>query len=151
MKLILAVDPNGGIGNNLKLPWDKLEGDLQRFKELTTGQTVVMGRITWDSLPKKPLPNRTNIVVTKKPLGMPIDIATIDNVDDLVKYKDAWIIGGAKLIESCWNMINEIHLSRTYSTYTCDTFIDLSKIEKEFMCYFKENQKDHSYEIWRRR
>ena len=55
MKAILAMTPNGGIGLNNQLPWDSLEGDLKRFKELTTGQTIVMGRSTWESLPKKPL------------------------------------------------------------------------------------------------
>jgi dihydrofolate reductase len=55
MKLIVACDPKGGIGYNNKLPWSKIEGDLPRFKELTTGKVILMGRNTWDSLPKKPL------------------------------------------------------------------------------------------------
>ena len=55
MKLLVACDPNGGIGYKKKLPWTNLRGDLQRFKQLTENQVIVMGRHTWESLPKKPL------------------------------------------------------------------------------------------------
>ena len=64
MKAILACDTHGGIGYKNKLPWKNLQGDLPRFKALTTGQPIVMGKNTWDSLPFKPLPNRLNIVVS---------------------------------------------------------------------------------------
>ena len=63
MKLVIAFDPKGGIGYRGGLPWDKLQGDLPRFKELTSNKIVLMGKNTWDSLPKKPLPNRTNWVI----------------------------------------------------------------------------------------
>ena len=76
MKLIVACDPKGGIGYNNKLPWSNIQGDLPRFKNLTQGQIIVMGRNTWDSLPKKPLPNRFNVVVTSKS----IDNTTTINV-----------------------------------------------------------------------
>ena len=54
MKLILACDPNGGIGYQNTLPWTNIRGDLPRFKALTDNGVVVMGRNTWESLPKKP-------------------------------------------------------------------------------------------------
>src|SRR3569832_1343705 len=62
--LIVAVAENGVIGVNGGLPWHIPE-DLKRFKALTLGKPTIMGRKTWDSLPKKPLPGRTNIVVTR--------------------------------------------------------------------------------------
>ena len=62
MNLILACDPNGGIGYKNALPWKNINGDLARFKKLTTNQIVVMGRLTYESLPIKPLPNRLNSV-----------------------------------------------------------------------------------------
>ena len=65
IKAIVAVDENWGIGYNGDL-LEHVPEDLKRFKELTTNNIVVMGRKTWDSLPKKPLPNRLNIVVTSK-------------------------------------------------------------------------------------
>ena len=63
---IVAVDENFGIGFNGDL-LEHIPEDLKHFKELTSGHTVVMGRKTWDSLPKKPLPNRHNLVITKDP------------------------------------------------------------------------------------
>jgi len=71
MKLIVACDPNGGIGYKNKLPWTKIQGDLPRFKQLTQNKIVVMGRNTWDSLPKKPLPNRINYILTSDPFSIP--------------------------------------------------------------------------------
>jgi dihydrofolate reductase len=128
------------------LPWSKIEGDLPRFKELTQGQNIVMGRNTWESLPKKPLPNRTNYVLSSKAVGQAVTVSAIDLIPD-----DSWIIGGAKVIETCWSLIDEIHLSRTFTEYTCDTFINLVKLEEDFVCWFKENLSDHSYEIWKRK
>lgn len=146
MKLIVACDPKGGIGYNNKLPWSKIEGDLPRFKELTQRQNIVMGRNTWESLPKKPLPNRTNYVLSSKMVDQAVTVFTIDLIPN-----DSWIIGGAKVIETCWSLIDEIHLSRTFTEYTCDTFIDLVKLEEDFVCWFKNTLTDHTYEIWKRK
>jgi len=63
--LVVAIADNGVIGNKGALPWH-ISDDLKRFKALTTGHTVVMGRKTWDSLPRKPLPGRVNVVVTRQ-------------------------------------------------------------------------------------
>jgi dihydrofolate reductase len=62
---VVAVARNGVIGANGGLPW-RLSSDLKRFKALTMGKPVIMGRKTWESLPRKPLPGRTNIVVTRQ-------------------------------------------------------------------------------------
>jgi len=147
MKLIIAFDPNGGIGYNGGLPWTNLQGDLPRFKELTTGKIVLMGRNTWDSLPKKPLPNRTNWVKTSRP----VDGVTNPDNDQIAKEREVWLIGGAKMIESYWEFVDEIHASRTLAKYTCDTFIDLAKLENEFVCRSQEQCVDHTYEIWKRK
>ena len=149
MKLILACDPSGGIGYQNKLPWDNLQGDLPRFKQLTDGQVVVMGRNTWDSLPKKPLPNRMNFVVTTNVFEVPYSTFLVNTTEHFRKFKNAWLIGGAQLINSCWNMIDEIHLSRSIAEYTCDTHIDLIKLN-EFKLVSEEILSDHTYQIWKR-
>jgi dihydrofolate reductase len=64
LSLIVARAKNGVIGREGALPW-RLSSDLKRFKALTMGKPVIMGRKTWDSLPKKPLPGRKNIVLTR--------------------------------------------------------------------------------------
>lgn len=148
MKLIVACDPKGGIGYENKLPWTNLQGDLPRFKSLTTGKIVLMGRNTYDNLPVKPLPNRTNWIMTSRPID---GVVTPDNSSILKEDKEVWLIGGAKMISSYWSYIDEVHLSRTFSEYTCDTFIDIVKLQDEFVCWFKEDHTDHSYEIWKRK
>jgi len=157
MKLIIACTPSGGIGYKNKLPWSKIEGDLPRFNKLTNGKVVVMGRNTWNSLSKKPLPNRTNYIITSDPTIIPFYPAsagtafatTMRTLDYL--NENACIIGGAKLIEGAWGRITEVHLTITFAEYTCDTFIDLLKLSKEFTCNQLSDFPDHSYQIWKRR
>ena len=152
MKLILACDPNGGIGYQNKLPWTNIRSDLPRFKRLTDGKNVIMGRNTWDSLPKKPLPNRINFVVSSSPLEAEhhnvIRVPDMEfNQPDDVEF---WIIGGAKLVETSWKNIDEIHLTKVYDHYACDTFIDLLYVEHNFTRTWSEIFPDHAYEIWKR-
>lgn len=157
MRLVIACDPKGGIGYKNKLPWTKIQGDLPRFKQLTENRIVVMGRNTWESLPVKPLKNRTNYVLTSDTYSIPYKI----NHDNIYGFSDinilshftsdACIIGGAKLIESAWKFITSVHLTRTFATYTCDTFIDLVKLTNDFSLQYEEVNEDHTYEIWKKR
>ena len=147
MKLIIACDPNGGIGYQNRLPWTNIRGDLPRFKQLTEGQVVIMGRNTWDSLPKKPLPGRVNLVVTSRPFKHE-GVYCFEKITDSNDWY--WIIGGAKLISSCWPYINEIHLTKTFAQYTCDCFINLVKLEHDFNMSYEEIHEDHSYQIWKK-
>jgi dihydrofolate reductase len=150
MKLIIACDPKGGIGYENKLPWSKIEGDLPRFKELTTGKTIVMGRNTYESLPIRPLPNRWNVVVTSKEIE---GVRTLPNISirDNISLKEAWMIGGAKLINTNWWCIDEIHLTKTFTEYTCDSFINLLYLEKIFKLESSQDFNDHVYQIWKRK
>ena len=150
MKLIVACDPKGGIGYNNKLPWTNIQGDLPRFKALTSGKVVVMGRNTWESLPKRPLPNRINVVVSSKDIP---EVTTMNSVpeEDTMDLRDVWLIGGAQLIKSSWHLIDEVHLTKTFAEYTCDTFIDLVKLYSEFSMVYHETNVDHTYEIWKRK
>lgn len=151
MKLIVACDPNGGIGYQNKLPWNKIQGDLPRFKQLTENGVVVMGRNTFESLSSKPLPNRLNIVISNtKQLGYPKTVLVTNDIERVKDY-DVWLIGGAKLIESCWHKITEVYLTRTFAEYTCDTFIDLLYLENNFVCETTETHEDHVFEIWKRK
>lgn len=69
--ILVAYDQNLLIGNQEKIPWDIAE-DLERFRSLTMGHPVILGRKTWDSLPKRPLPGRHNIVITAKSVEIPL-------------------------------------------------------------------------------
>ena len=95
MKLIWAQSTSGVIGRANGIPW-RLPEDQARFKELTLGQTVVMGRLTWESLPAavRPLPGRRNIVVSRN-RGYQAEGAEV--VTELPSDIDGWVIGGAQL------------------------------------------------------
>jgi dihydrofolate reductase len=95
--LIWAQSTSGVIGRDGGIPW-RLPEDLARFKELTTGHTVVMGRRTWESLPAsvRPLPGRRNVVLTRQADYM-ADGATVVNGLDEVHAENVWVIGGAEI------------------------------------------------------
>ena len=101
VKMILAVSQNGVIGNDGKLPW-KIPEDLKRFKKLTEGNVVIMGRKTYESI-GKPLPNRINIVLSgswKMSKDYPDDILIASNLQEALEIsssfpgKEIFIIGG---------------------------------------------------------
>ena len=93
--LIWAQSPSGVIGRAGGIPW-RLPEDQARFKELTLGQTVVMGRLTWESLPDKvrPLPGRRNVVVTRQAGYMAEGATVVGSVDDALTDDQTWVIGG---------------------------------------------------------
>lgn len=95
MRLIWAQSTSGVIGRDNGIPW-RLPEDQARFKELTMGQPVIMGRLTWESLPAKvrPLPGRRNVVVTRDASYAP-DGAEV--ISALPADLDGWVIGGAQL------------------------------------------------------
>lgn len=146
MKAIFAVDANFGIGKNGTLPWPKNKDDFAWFREHTLGKTIVMGRRTWDdpAFPK-PLPNRTNIVVTSRP----IDIEGVITVNDLGDIpEDAVVIGGSNLINSLADRIDTIYLTRFDKDYECDVFVDLTKLLDNFTIVECRVLDNLIFEVW---
>ena len=139
IKAILACDQDWGIGKDGDLPWPHNTEDLKWFKESTIGGVVVMGKSTWNSLPRKPLPNRENIIITsseqdKEQSGcqfIKFNIAKKELVN-MSKSRDVWIIGGAKLVKGLLDIIDEFHLSRIQGSYDCDTFLSKSLIIQKY-------------------
>ena len=95
--LVWAQSTAGVIGRDGGIPW-RLPEDLARFKRLTLGHTVIMGRLTWDSLPARfrPLPGRRNLVLTRDPQFCADGAEVITSLDD-APLTDAWVIGGAQV------------------------------------------------------
>ena len=91
--ILVAVSPEGIIGKDNSIPWH-YSTDLKRFKRLTLGKPVIMGRRTWESLPVKPLPARRNIVITQASLEGVECFQSIDNALATCEG-DVWFIGGA--------------------------------------------------------
>lgn len=96
--IIVAMIQNRIIGIDGRIPW-YYSADLRRFKKITIGTTIIMGRITWESLPKRPLPKRRNVVITNNPLWYDVGAECFNNLDDaLFTVKgDSWIIGGGQI------------------------------------------------------
>lgn len=121
--LILAMADNGVIGKNGAIPW-RISDDLKRFKRLTTDKPVVMGRKTWDSLPKKPLPQRTNIVVTRQAGWIGEGAITASSLDDaLAKAAEAaevMVIGGAELYRAALPLAQRIELTEVHRPFDGD-------------------------------
>ena len=113
VKIIVAMGKDGSIGKDGDLIW-KIPADLQRFKALTTGHPVIMGRKTWESLPKRPLPNRRNIVLTRQPDFNPEGGEVVNSIEkalDMVGNEETFIIGGAEIYNSFLPFTDEIYLT----------------------------------------
>lgn len=135
---IVATDSNGCIGDNGELPWH-LPADLKRFKELTSGGVVVMGRKTFESLDCKPLPNRVNMVITnnmpfmaKHSRSNVIFYSSISTAIEEAKYeasvlglKEVWIIGGQSIYEQTMQYVDRIEKTLIHGRYYGDTFYKL--------------------------
>jgi dihydrofolate reductase len=96
--LIWAQSPSGVIGRAGGIPW-RLPEDQARFKRLTLGHTVVMGRLTWESLPSKvrPLPGRKNVVVTRQADYVAEAATVVGGLDEALTDNQTWVIGGEQI------------------------------------------------------
>ena len=126
LKLIVGIDNQNGIGLNNTLPWYNKE-DLKYFSKVTKGDgnnVIIMGSNTWKSLPKKPLPKRLNVILSKNNNYSGVNIKTISDFDiNLFKdYDEVWIIGGESVYKQFINIVDEIHITKINGNFNCDTF-----------------------------
>lgn len=125
ISIIVALDEKRGIGKEGKLPWH-LSEDLKRFKEITSGHTIVMGRKTFDSIGKV-LPNRKNIVISSQLQnldGKIKDLMFVSSLDEaLDKAKgDIFIIGGGQVFAESITRVDKLYLTKVEGDFNCDTF-----------------------------
>jgi dihydrofolate reductase len=125
--LILARAQNGIIGKNGAIPWH-IGDDLKRFKALTLGKTIVMGRKTWDSLPRKPLPGRRNIVVTRD-AGWRADGADAMALDAALTQPDIFVIGGGEIYRAALARADRIELTEIHKSFDGDARFDFDTKE----------------------
>ena len=151
LSIIVAKANNNIIGGNNKLLWH-LSKDLKRFKEITTGNTIIMGRKTFESLPKI-LPNRHHIVITSNK-NFKVDsesVTVVNNIEEIVdKYKDsvdeAFIIGGGEIYNLLLPYTNKLYLTRIYKDFEGDTYfpnIDLSNWEVSYKSDILSDEKEN--------
>lgn len=153
--LIAAIDSNSGIAKDGSIPWYCPE-DLNHFKEMTTGHVVIMGRLTWESLPSKfrPLPHRINVVISGNGLVKAdhtqmypnFVFSTIDQVIDHFNInkkqyanQKLFVIGGSSIYNQFFerNLIADVHLTMIKCDYMCDQFINFPEmigVEERTLC-----------------
>jgi dihydrofolate reductase len=131
LAMIVAADLDKGIGRDNDMPWH-ISADLKRFKELTTGHSIVMGRKTWESLPKKPLPKRENIVLTRNrdfsAEGATV-IHSIEDLDNLNLNGEVFIIGGAEVYNLFYSEVSTLYLTYVMERFDCDTYLEFLKLK----------------------
>lgn len=124
--IIAAVGENNALGKDNELLWH-LPDDFKRFKELTTGHSIIMGRKTFESFPK-PLPNRTHIIVTRdKTYKVPHEDCIVTySLEDAINMAheddNPFIIGGGEIYRQAESFANKMELTRVHATFDADTF-----------------------------
>lgn len=126
INLIWACSQNGVIGVNNEIPW-KLPEDMVRFKTLTKGCPVIMGRKTWDSLPEqfRPLPYRKNIVLSENQTNFEgaQGFSNIGDALSLCKYsQEVWIIGGRKIYDLFMLLANKLEVTKIHQDFEGDVY-----------------------------
>ncbi|WP_417872923.1 dihydrofolate reductase [Xanthomarina gelatinilytica] len=123
--LIVAAGENDAIGKDNQLIWH-LSDDLKRFKELTNGHHIIMGRKTFESFPK-PLPNRTHIVISRQDnYQVPSGVILVNNLEDAFDAakadKQPFVIGGGEIYKQAMPYADKIELTRVHEDFEADTF-----------------------------
>jgi len=144
---IVAIGENNAIGKNNQLLW-RIPADLKHFKEITTGHTVIMGRKTFDSV-GKPLPNRRNIIITRR-TGLEIPGAEVVNtLDEALSLCDdneeVFIVGGAEIYKMAMDVTDKIYLTVVKGTFDADTYfpaIDPDKWMETDQISFEPDEKN---------
>lgn len=148
INVIAAVARNRAIGNENKLLY-WLPNDLKRFKALTTGHTIIMGRKTFDSLPKGALPNRRNVVISRSVSELPgCDVygSLEDALANCTPDEDVYIIGGASVYEQCLDKADRLCLTEIDDTpASADAFFPSYEGWKESFREDHETDEKHAF------
>jgi len=135
ISIICALAGNGAIGKDNKLLWHIPE-DLKRFKDLTMGKPLIMGRKTFESI-GKPLPGRTNIIVTKDPNYKAAGCLVCDSLEKAIDQakginnEEVFIIGGGQIYHQSISLADKLYLTLVAGEYEADTFFpDYSSFKK---------------------
>jgi dihydrofolate reductase len=124
---IVAVGINNEIGKDNDLLW-KMPNDMKFFMTTTTGHAVLMGRNTFESFGKRPLKNRTNIIITRQPHYVAENCVVVGTIEEGIKYAQAqgetelFIIGGGSIYEQSLGQTNRVYLTRIEGEFEATVF-----------------------------
>jgi dihydrofolate reductase len=154
--MIAAVAENNALGINNSLIWH-LPNDFKRFKTITSGHYIIMGRKTFESFPK-PLPNRTHVVITRQVNYNPEGCIVVDSIEKAIaicpKDKDVFIIGGGEIYTLGLQFVDKMEITRVHDYFDADVFfpeIDLNKwklVASEYNKKDDKHQYNFSYETY---
>jgi dihydrofolate reductase len=152
--LIAAIDTQNGIGKNNQLLCH-ISADLKRFKEITSGHTIIMGKHTYLSLPKRPLPNRKHIVLSNSLQIVHLDVEVVSSAIEAIKKmsndKENFIIGGGMIYNEFIVYAQRLLITKIHAIFEADTFFpDISgenwELTEQSELFYDENS-DISYEF----
>lgn len=151
ISIIVAAAENNVIGKDNDMPW-RLSADLRRFKKLTMGHHIIMGRKTFESI-GKPLPGRTSVIITRnkdyKQEGC-IVVHSLDEALETIKDEEVFIIGGGEIYNMAFEKANKLYLTRVHANPEGDTCIPevdnrWKEVEREDFQKDEKNQYDYSF------
>ena len=149
--IIAAAAENNALGKDNQLVWH-LPNDFKRFKEITSGHYIIMGRKTFESFPK-PLPNRTHIIITRQKNYKVENCIVVNSIEKAMeacpKDETIFIIGGAEIYNQSINLADKIELTRVHANFEADAYfpeIDLNKWKLVFEDYHSKDEK-HNFDF----
>ncbi len=160
ISIIVAIASNNAIGKDNDLLWH-ISRDLKRFKQLTDGHYIVMGKKTYYSLPKRPLPNRTNMVITDIPGEQIDDCLMAYSIEDAIRKmdpeKENFIIGGGSIYRQFLPLADKLYITRVHKSFDADTFFpeipleEWALVEKQDVEDDLQNDFTYSFETYERK
>ena len=160
ISIIAAIASNNGIGKDNDLLWH-ISADLQRFKKLTEGHFIIMGKRTYFSLPKRPLPNRTSMIITDVE-GEEIDGCLMaysieDAISKMDRNSENFIIGGGSIYKQFMPYADKLYITKVHQDFEADTFFPeipsyaWSIVHKEDVLDDPQNEFAYTFEIYERK
>lgn len=147
--LIAAVAQNNALGKDNQLLWH-LPDDFKRFKNITSGHYIIMGRKTFDSFPK-PLPNRTHVIITRQKEYKPEGCIVVNSLEEAIqscpKQEDIFIIGGGEIYKQSIVIADKIDITRVHNSFEADTFFPEIEIEKWQLIFEEFHSKDERHDF----
>ncbi|WP_296686074.1 dihydrofolate reductase [Flavobacterium sp.] len=145
--MIAAVAENNALGKDNELVWH-LPNDFKRFKELTSGHYIIMGRKTFESFPK-PLPNRTHVVITRQQNYQPDGCIVVNSIENAIKAcpenETIYIIGGGEIYNQALAFSDTIEITKVHGEFEADAFFPEIKAEEWELVQSDFNTKDERH------
>ena len=149
--LIAAIGEKNELGKDNQLVWH-LPEDFKRFKSITSGHYIILGRKTFESFPK-PLPNRTHVIITRQKDYAPENCIVVNSIKAAIaactKEQDVFVIGGGEIYKQSIEIADKLEVTRVHHTFEADTFfpeIDLEKWKLDFEEFHPKDEK-HNFDF----